>query len=146
MTQELIRSWLPSPRTRNPQLWCPKSEVERERLVFNSASIIEPVNDLVVVQHVRSARWLLLNGYKSTVALRGSVCRSVQIALIAQLTARNGRVWIFPTHNREGWQWIQVVLNLVCQLRFAIWVRTEKDSPQHCTASDLAKLLWRITP
>jgi len=117
-------------------------EFSKGAFLFNGNRIEAPASDLVVVEGFFSVFHLHQLGYRQTVALMGSFCSEEQAALIVNLVAPDGRVWVLPDRDDAGLRCAASVLLQVAPYRLVRWITLEtgKD-PADYSREELAKRL-----
>ena len=116
-------------------------EFRKSLFLYNGHAIQSPVQDLIVVEGFASVWWLNQYGYPDTVALMGSSCSVEQAALIVQLVAPSGRVWVMPDVGEGGDLCAESVVSKIVQHRLVRWVALEEGQPTDRSPEQLSYLL-----
>lgn len=116
-------------------------EFAKGEFVFNGHRIAWPVRELVVVEGFFGAMWLHECGCTNVVALMGSSCSEQQAAIIRELVAPDGCVYVMPDGDAAGEKCALSVFEMVGTSRPVRWIRLECDEdPDGLTFEQIRRL------
>ena len=140
VSDENPRYRFPGKRERDGKVF----EFRKTRFLYNGFRIMEPVEDLVVVEGFASVWWLHQSGFPAVVATMGADCSERQSELIVSRVTPSGRVWIMSDGDAAGERHAQSLLLLVSPYRLVRWVKLEKDQqPTDLGAEHVSSFLPR---
>jgi DNA primase len=110
-------------------------------LLYNAHRIVEPLDDLIVVEGFTSVWWLTQSGISSVVGTMGATCSEEQAAMIVSLVSRAGRIWVFSDGDIAGARCAGEILVRVTPHRFARWIKMEANrQPTGVSPTELKEL------
>lgn len=117
-------------------------EFAKGEFVFNGHRVSGPVEELIVVEGFFGAMWLHECGHENVVALMGSSCSERQAAIICDLVAPDGCVYVMPDGDAAGEKCAISVFEAVGTMRPVRWIRLASgEDPDSLTFEQVRRLL-----